>query len=84
MNCIEELIEKYANVEVEFECYYKYTFTYTGLTEDGKHLIADYGETSDDIYKHEVASGVKEKVGNLYPDAIRVYSGDELIEEAHR
>lgn len=84
MKEVEELIEKYADVEVEFECYYKYTFTYKGLTEEGYLLIAEYGGVSDDIYRHEVSSGVKEKVGSLYPDAIRVYSGDELIEEAYR
>lgn len=84
MSCIEELIEKYADTQVEFECYYKYKFTYKGLTKEGKCLIAEYGENPDDIYKHEVASGVKETVSSLYPDAIRVYSGDTLLEEAYR
>lgn len=84
MSCIEELIEKYADTEVEFECYYKYTFTYKGLTKDGHLLVAEYGENSDDIYKHEVSAGVKETVSSLYPDTIRVYSGKDLIEEAYR
>ena len=40
---IEELIEKYGDVELKFDSYYKYKFTFSGKAPDGKIISWSYG-----------------------------------------
>lgn len=76
----QEFYDKYGEVEVEFKSYYKYTFTYTGVTEDGITISVDYGGDDSEIYRHDVSVGVKEKVGSLYPYAGFAHRDGEVIE----
>lgn len=46
----KELFDKYKDVEFKFVGYYKFTFHYEAVTEDGI-LEVFFGETSDDIYR---------------------------------
>jgi hypothetical protein len=52
----DEFIEKYANVRVHFASYYKYSFTYVGITEDKIIVSVDYGGHADYIYRVEVGA----------------------------
>lgn len=54
MMTIEEVNEKFKDVLVTFSSYYKYSFTYTGESEDGYKLRCSYGGSSDDIYRYDV------------------------------
>lgn len=54
---LEEVVEKYAKVPLEFSSYYKFSFNYTGVAEDGAVIVASFGAGADDIYKREVSPG---------------------------
>jgi len=75
-----EFYAKYGDVEVTFSSYYKYTFTYAATLPDGKRLTVGYGGNSDEIYRHEVATGCAEKVSSLEPYTGAVYEGTEEVE----
>lgn len=62
-------IEKYANAEVEFDSYWKYTFVYVGMLEDGSNIMVWVGGNADDIYRHAVSPDTKYTVGHIYPYA---------------
>lgn len=53
---IEQVNEKFKDSKVTFESYYKYTFTFVGVSEDGYRLTCHYGGSSDDIYRYDVGN----------------------------
>ena len=55
---IEEVLEKYGNIELYFSSYYKYSFTYT-YKKDNLEIIGSYGGNSDDIYRYDVTPNKK-------------------------
>lgn len=63
---LEEFLEKYGHIEVEFSHYYKYTFTFSATLEDGSTLFISYGESSDDIYRYSVTAGSKIDVRDFH------------------
>jgi hypothetical protein len=50
----EQVNEKFKDVKVTFDSYYKFTFTFKGQSEDGYTLACLYGGSSDDIYRYDV------------------------------
>lgn len=62
-----EFYQKYGDVEVEFSSYYKYVFIYKAILPDGSVLSCGYGGNHDDIYRHDVIVGAKEKISSLCP-----------------
>jgi hypothetical protein len=50
----EQVNEKFKDVKVTFDSYYKFTFTFKGQSEDGYTLACLYGGNSDDIYRYDV------------------------------
>lgn len=70
----KEFIKKYGEVEVTFSHYYKYTFTFTGVLENGSIISVDIGGNADDIYREEVSNDEKQVVSHLEPYAGRVYN----------
>jgi len=61
-----EVVEKYGNVILTFDYYYKYMFTYSGVADDGAKICLSYGGVPDDIYKHTVSNNDTHK----FSDAI--------------
>ena len=51
---VEQVNEKFKDVKVTFDSYYKFTFTFKGQSEDGYTLACLYGGNSDDIYRYDV------------------------------
>ena len=51
----EEFYEKYKDVNFKFLSYYKFTFTYSGFTDDGEEVKIGVGGTADDIYRESVS-----------------------------
>jgi len=76
----EEFLEKYGEVVVKFDSYYKYTFTYKAILDDGSALLVSYGGNPDDIYRHEVSHDDVIQVSVLDPFAGEVYKNHELTE----
>lgn len=63
----EEFLKKYGKELVSFSNYYKYTFTFSGVTADGTHIIVCTGGNADDIYRSEVNANQYCTVESLYP-----------------
>ena len=53
----EEVLEKYGNVRVVFQSYYKYTFTYGTTLPDGTIISVLVGGDGPGIYKRSVTAG---------------------------
>lgn len=53
---IDENFEKYKDVVLKFSSYYKYSFTFSGVAEDGAVVVARTGGDSSDIYRYEVSN----------------------------
>lgn len=79
MNKIE-FMEKYKDVEFTFASYYKYTFTFEGVTEDGKTVVLSCGGDSSDIYRYEVVAGLKESIHGLDPYSGEAYEGVKVVD----
>ena len=60
-NTLDEIIEKYCDVELSFTRYYKYKFTFAGKLPDGRTITILTG--GGDIYMSEFSA--KEKIGDL-------------------
>ena len=52
----EEFIAKYGDVKVTFDCYYKYTFSFSGTCSNGYDILVHVGGNSDDTYKLNVGT----------------------------
>lgn len=76
-----EFYEKYGEVEVMFESYYKYEFTYQADLPDGKTIVVTYGGDGDKIYRHGVTAWEEVKISVLRPFSGNVYDGGNSIEE---
>ena len=50
----EQFIEKFGQAKVKFLSYYKYSFTFSGQTEEGNKIHVTVGGSSDNIYKFVV------------------------------
>jgi hypothetical protein len=71
----DEFLEKYAEVEVTFDSYYKYAFKYVGYTDpgpDGLRIEVSYGGAHYRIYRFELKAGHTVKLGET---AMSFYSG---------
>lgn len=56
----EEFLEKYADVVVTFDHYYKFCFEFVGYTSndiDGLQITVSYGGNASDIYRFELNDG---------------------------
>jgi hypothetical protein len=80
----QEFIEKYGNVYVRFDSYYKYSFTFKGVTADGTAVYVEVGGNPDAVYSLEVdvdavetVSGLDPYAGRVYKDGVEVDSFDE-------
>jgi hypothetical protein len=51
----DQFMEMYGDTMMAFMSYYKYTFHFTGKTDDGKTISASYGGSSEDIYRYNVS-----------------------------
>jgi hypothetical protein len=74
-------MEKYRDVKVKFYNYYKYTFYYSAMLDDGSFISVSYGGNSDDIYRHEVIVDRSETVGGLSPYHGVVTRNGETVDE---
>jgi len=61
----EEFIEKYGDVLVEFDYYYKYLFHFKAKYNENKTIYIDVGGNSDDIYRCEVVNNEVCKVKDI-------------------
>lgn len=76
----EEFYEKYGGMELKFVSYYKYIFTFSGLTDEGYDISCGCGGNSEDIYRMEVATNSVETVAELQPFMGSIYKDGVEIE----
>lgn len=62
----EEFLEKYGEVEVKFDYYYKYEFIFVGEV-NGTPIKVSIGGTADGIYSMGVSAGETSTVSALGP-----------------
>jgi len=74
---LEKIQEKYGNVKLKFSGYYKYSFSFTGKTDDGEEIYASIGGNADDIYRLPISS--EETINSLEPNYIKVSKDGEKI-----
>lgn len=74
-----EMLKLYGDVQMTFASYYKYSFTYKGMTADGKELMAFVGGGADDIYKMSVNTDAV-ALKDLFPRTVYL-DGKELWSE---
>jgi len=63
----EEFYEKYGDVVVSFDSYYKYSFSFTGVTPEGYYISVDYVGDADTIYRYDLAHNETGTVKDIYP-----------------
>jgi hypothetical protein len=51
----KEFIEKFGKCEVHFESYYKYSFTFSGKTENDETVTVSIGGDHDSIYRESIS-----------------------------
>ena len=61
----EQILEKYGNVKLKFNSYWKYTFTFVGVADDGAQVSTSIGGDSDDIYRMDVCADCEETLIGL-------------------
>ena len=77
---LEQIKEKYGNVKLKFNGYYKYSFSFTGKTEDGEEIYVSIGGNSDDIYRLDISAEKEETINSLYLNYIIVLKdGKEIV-----
>ena len=78
---LQQIKEKYGEVKLKFNGYYKYSFNFTGKTEEGEEIHVLVGGNSDDIYRMEVTRDKEETINTLYPNYITVTKdGNNLVD----
>lgn len=77
----KQIEEKYGNVSLKFESYYKYSFRYEGIHENGDKVVAHAGGMADDIYKWEVSRDDEENIIGLDPYYVMVFREGKKIAE---
>ena len=63
-----EFLEKYGDTVVTFNNYYKFIFTFTGITEEGYDISVGYGGDSGDIYRTMICNNETGTVRSIDPD----------------
>ncbi len=74
---IEEAYEKYKDVPLFFNSYYKYTFHFKGVEDDGAIICRAIGGESGDLYKYEVSSDKPETLEYIQLDSCTCHYTEE-------
>jgi hypothetical protein len=77
----EEALEKYGRVQLHFDSYYKYFFTFRGLAYDGAVIVYSFGGDADDIYRCQVSADKPVTMADDDYSALRISKDGELIYE---
>lgn len=72
----KEFLAEYGDLDVAFESYYKFTFTYSALLEDGSKLVIDAGDIDGDVYRDSFSA--VEKVKGMELKGARIYKGKDV------
>jgi hypothetical protein len=74
-----EVLAMYGDVLLTFSSYYKYSFTFSGVAEDGAAISATVGGDSNNIYRFSVTPASKITLNTESHYAASVHRGDEEI-----
>jgi hypothetical protein len=66
----KEILQKYGNCNLEFNCYSKYVFTFSGVAADGTQILANLGGSPEDIYRLNVEANEKVTLKSLFADYV--------------
>jgi hypothetical protein len=75
----EQILEKYGNVKLKFNSYWKYTFTFVGVADDGTQVSTSIGGDIGDIYRMDVSVDREETLIGLGAECATVtLNGKEI------
>lgn len=80
VNTQKQFLAKYGHVKVKFSSYYKFSFVFFAVLENGNRLAVTIGGDSDVIYKLDIIANAEYSVNELCPYSGSVYQGEEMIE----
>lgn len=63
----KEFYEKYGDIGVTFSNYYKFAFTFAGVTPEGYVIEVGYGGSAEEIYRYELSNNETDIVKNIAP-----------------
>lgn len=78
---IDEVVKRYKDTELKFSSYYKFSFTFIGVAEDGVKIVATIGGDSSNIYREEIFNNETRKLGDIVSDWSYVCLNDKNDEE---
>ena len=73
-----EILNKYKDVQMVFSSYFKYSFSFTGVTKEGYKVYAEIGGNSEDIYRIEVGAGDVKTLLDLDPYYVNITNSDKV------
>ncbi len=84
MMTVEQVNEKFKDVEVMFNSYYTFTFTFIGKSEDGYEIVCSYEGDSDAIYSFNVTTNPEQfsECGRWSNVVIKDKEGTEVFLES--
>lgn len=75
----EEVLAKYGEVDLFFSAYYKYSFGFSGIADDGVKVYMCIGGDSGDIYRFIVSRDEPKKLKDMEWGFARVSRDDQEI-----
>lgn len=75
----DAILAKYGDVELFFTSYYKYSFGFEGVADDGLKIYMSIGGDSGDIYRFSVSRDEPKKLKDMEWSFARVTDGDRAI-----
>jgi len=75
----EEIVAKYGETKMKFSSYYKYSFTFKGITGDGEEIFASIGGESDDIYRTSISADTETTLKNLEANGLTISKAKKEI-----
>ena len=75
----EEAMAKWGKCELRFRYYYKFAFSFEGVSDDKENIIACVGGDSDEIYRFSVDAKAGYCLANLPYSSVTVTKDQQKI-----
>ena len=77
----EEAVARYGNVHCQFSSYWKYSFSFSGVADDGAEIRLSTGGNAADIYRYDI--GPKTTIVMEDACSATIVKNGEVIFEDH-
>ena len=79
---LKKIKEKYGNVKLKFDSYYKHAFVFIGKGKAGENIGVSVGGDPDSIYRLSIKSNEEKTLNSLNPYYVTVFDdeGETILE----